>query len=188
MAQVYQETAGKPLSKESTGAQKRAQQRNSIHRHRHSQERKSEMFYLGTNDNPVDARNADSLNLHRTADVRRIACKELGKQPPADDGYTGPFSDFFKADGATARPVHADVSPTGNSLPLQRQTLPGFIALLQSFADSISFIIRKGTEHNAIEPNIPLRHIITFLLCVGALIISFRHHVKHPTSAVEEVR
>lgn len=31
-------------------------------------------------------------------------------------------------------------------------------------------------------------HVLTPLLCVGALIVSFSHHVKHPTSAVEEVR
>lgn len=147
-----------------------------------------EMRHLTEDDMPQSVESFERRHTALMGAIKNAIREELGKQPPADDGYTGPFSDFFKADGTTARPVHADVSPTGNSLPLQRQTLPGFIALLQSFADSISFIIRKGTEHNAIEPNIPLRHIITSLLCVGALIVSFRHHVKHPTSAVEEAR
>lgn len=78
------------------------------------------MFYLGANDNPVDARNAGSLNLPRKADVRRIAREESGKQPPADDDYTGRFSDFFNADGTTRSPVSFDSFPTGNRRPFYR--------------------------------------------------------------------
>ncbi len=75
------------------------------------------MFYLEANDNPVDARNAGSLNLARTAGVRKIAREELVKQPPADDDYTGPFSDFFKEEGTTRSPVRFDPFPIESRRP-----------------------------------------------------------------------
>lgn len=71
----------------------------------------------------------------------------------------GPFSDLFEADGASGRPVCSHI-------------VPGIRELTAEDDPSLRFGVVERSNQLVVKTDIPLRHVITSLLCVGALIVS----------------
>ena len=71
----------------------------------------------------------------------------------------GPFSDLFEADGASGRPVCSHI-------------VPGIRELTAEDDPSLRFGVVERSDQLVVKTDIPLRHVITSLLCVGALIVS----------------
>lgn len=164
MAQVYQETAGKPLSKESTGAL--AGVRNAIN---------DEPGNNRAVDAPMSAEEFERLHPAMLGAVQNVVQREMKLSSMNDK-----------------RHVSGDIQPL-----LDLQLVVTYIPLVLGYAlHGISQRDQRPLSVSKLRglPGILRRvnrislHVLTSLLCVGALIVSFSHHVKHPTSAVEEVR
>lgn len=73
----------------------------------------------------------------------------------------GPFSDLFEADGASGRPVCSHI-------------VPGIRELTAEDDPSLRFGVVERPNQLVVKTDIPLRHVITSLLCVGVLIVSLK--------------
>lgn len=73
----------------------------------------------------------------------------------------GPFSDLFEADGASGRPVCSHI-------------VPGIRELTAEDDPSLRFGVVERSDQLVVKTDIPLRHVITSLLCVGVLIVSLK--------------
>ena len=85
----------------------------------------------------------------------------------------GPFSDLFEADGASGRPVCSYVvlgirELAAEDAPSLRPGRRG-----ELLGDRLRFGVVERSNQLGVKTDIPLRHVITSLLCVGALIVSF---------------
>lgn len=84
----------------------------------------------------------------------------------------GPFSDLFEADGASGRPVCSYVVPGIRELAAEDDPSlrPGRRGELLGYR--LRFGVVERSNQLVVKTDIPLRHVITSLLCVGALIVS----------------
>lgn len=86
----------------------------------------------------------------------------------------GPFSDLFEADGASGRPVRSYVVPGIRELAAEDDLSlrPGRRGEL--LGDRLRFGVVERSDQLVVKTDIPLRHVITSLLCVGVLIVSLK--------------
>ena len=84
----------------------------------------------------------------------------------------GPFSDLFEADGASGRPVRSYVVPGIRELAAEDDPSlrPGRRGEL--LGDRLRFGVVERSDQLVVKTDIPLRHVIPSLRCVGALIVS----------------
>lgn len=164
MAQVYQKTAGRPLSNESTGP------------------------FAGVRDVI-----GDEPGSSRTVDAP-MSAEEFERQHPAMLGAVQNVvhREMKLSSMNDKRHISGDIQRL-----LDLQLVVTYIPLVLGYAlhgisqrdqRPLSVSKLRGLPGILRRVNRGSLHALTPLLCVGALIVSFSHHVKHPTSAVEEVR
>ena len=164
MAQVYQETAGRPLSNESAGPF--AGDRDEI------------------GDEPGNSRAVDAP----------MSAEEFERQHPAMLGAVQNVvhREMELSSMNDKRHISGDVQRL-----LDLQLVVTYIPLVLGYAlhgisqrdqRPLSVSKLRGLPGILRRVNRVSLHSLTSLLCVSALIVSFRHHVKHPTSAVEKAR
>lgn len=164
MAQVYQETAGKPLSRESTGAL--AGVRNTIN---------DEPGNNRAMDTPMSAEEFERLHPAMLGAVQNVVHREMKLSSMNDKRHvSGDIQRLLDLQlVVTHIPLVLGYALHGIS---QRDQRPLSVSKLRGLPGILRRVNRVSL------------HALTPLLCVGALIVSFSHHVKHPMSAVEEAR
>lgn len=86
----------------------------------------------------------------------------------------GPFSDLFEADGASGRPVCSHIVPGIRELTAEDDPSlrPGRRGELLGYR--LRFGVVERSNQLVVKTDIPLRHVITSLLCVGVFIVSLK--------------
>ena len=86
----------------------------------------------------------------------------------------GPFSDLFEADGASGRPVCRHIVPGIRELTAEDDPSlrPGRRGELLGYR--LRFGVVERSNQLVVKTDIPLRHVITSLLCVSVLIVSLK--------------
>ena len=164
MSQVYQKTAGRPLANESTGP------------------------FAGVRDVI-----GDEPGNSRTVDAP-MSAEEFERQHPAMLGAVQNVvhREMELSSMNDKRHISGDVQRL-----LDLQLVVTYIPLVLGYAlhgisqrdqRPLSISKLRGLPGILRRVNRVSLHSLTSLLCVSALIVSFRHHVKHPTSAVEKAR
>ena len=105
--------------------------------------------------------------------VREVLHEDAPALAPQGRGH-GPFSDLFEADGASGRPVRSYVVPGIRELAAEDDPSlrPGRRGEL--LGDRLRFGVVERSDQLVVKTDIPLRHVITSLLCVGVLIVSLK--------------
>ncbi|WP_445339959.1 hypothetical protein [Bifidobacterium sp. ESL0825] len=162
MAQVYQETAGKPLSKESTGAL--AGVRNTIN---------DEPGNNRTVDAPMSAEEFERQHPAMLGAVQNVVHREMKLSSMNDKRHIS---------GDIQRLLNLQLVVTYIPLVLG-YALHG---ISQRDQRSLSVSKLRGLPGILRRVNRISLHSLTSLLCVGALIVSIGHRTKQPTFAKEE--
>ena len=162
MAQVYQETAGKPLSKESTGAL--AGVRNAIN---------DESGNNRAADAPMSAEEFERLHPALLGAVQNVVHREMKFSSMNDKRYvSGDIQRLLDLQlVVTYIPLVLGYALHGIS---QRDQRPLSVSKLRGLPGILRRVNRVSL------------HSLTSFLCVGALILSFRHRAKQSPFAGEE--
>lgn len=148
-----------------------------------------EMRHLTEDDMPQSVESFERRHTALMGAIKNAIREELGgccaDDEPTSQKQGSVFCDVLKADGSPCGPNTLHPGPV--QLTSEVGHALGLRGLNNPFADGCRISIRDRSKHLSVEVDF-VNHVLTSLLCAGALIVSFRHHVKHPTSAVEEAR